>query len=727
MNYFIVSGVLYQTQEKMKQLEEERKKKKKRSLSDSSKSSRSTISRKGSHATILSKNKSEPEQKSISKSQPVNAQDLSNNLTKLNKSSSFINIKLANKNKLSYSTTSSDSPKSLRDRPEVNEMAKAKAPMIQSNSTTSSSSSKSKNLTTPIISTSVSSNELENRKNILKKKDIFGLYFETASPIRESTNPVFVPLIDLSLINTPETISKGLLTPAYQVIRFNNFLQLLSISHKNDAVSFAGIRHNSLVKFIHRHECLKESQDTIFTDSFNIPKNRSNSYYDSLITFELFSARAYIRKLIMQRSKSCGRCVTKVSEELTQLNITNYVRFLLELPSDIPKNADQETLNHYQFKRIFVSIATEVLRLKNDNSEEGGLGIANFLLLLVNKLSYEYILLEKYRIDIWYKLAKNSLIDTTSLKHLYQLYQTNKNSEVRGPVKILLFNMFNSAQYSWYFSIHIPFARVIELSSFIEDPKIINNFDTYLQHEEGTPKHSFEERDSILQGYFKRLDLGDFSKYRNLSSEQLVQRHKNVCSGHNEAKNMLESGTSTLQQFKPFNFEYFNKPLAAIPSGSIDLIQSRDLNLQLTQENYKVILRELYRILSNGGILEAPIFQANMEAIKATESVGTLDSDWKYLDIDLKDSCGTIPNFTKFLLSELNSLFGHGQVKYGIVVLNSVKDIKNFLLTDISLYYGEIFGSKETFSQKLCDEKSFDEYNDKLVTLIYIKAIKKDQ
>ena len=104
----------------------------------------------------------------------------------------------------------------------------------------------------------------------------------------------------------------------------------------------------------------------------------------------------------------------------------------------------------------------------------------------ITKICYEYILLEKYRLDIISKFHDNHLIDKDILNDLYDKYENNvklKNSE---NVKVFLYNTSNLIQFGWYFALTIPFVRVIESHVYNEDPHLTKDYQTYQEAEIST-------------------------------------------------------------------------------------------------------------------------------------------------------------------------------------------------------------------------------------------------
>lgn len=522
--------------------------------------------------------------------------------------------------------------------------------------------------------------------------------------------PTFVLLKDFSVLNSLSSMQEHLFTPSFQVFRYNNFLDILSSQHRNDPINFANIRFNSISKFIHRHN----ESSSIPRDE--VMKSTDIRDYENILAYDLLWCRTFLRQLIRSQWHIDNRSEIFTCEELVQVNFTNYIRFILNLPDHYfsypPERLDSTMATHLQFKRFFLQITKALQNVKREDAGDEAANVVNsvsFLLQLITKVSYDFILLEKYHINILTKLSNNSLIDPRILHGLLQKYVKSLETSKKELVKVLVFNSYFSAQYSWYLSVTSPFLKVVEMNIFNEDPNLLKDSSLY---NEMAQKHQnkvlFNDLDNELYDrYFTKLNIDDWSKYTSMSDEQLVSKQRDIMKQNSDlVKSAPDSPAASLH--KPMNFEFYGNSLFTVGSETFDCIQSRDLLFQLTNANYRTILEQFFRILKPGGSVEIPIILSGIGTIKndgSPQVVGFPGSS-NTKGVELAKYYDMIPQFPEVLLLTLSSIFGKGNVKYSCVLLNTSSEINSFLAADIGLHISEMFGKANDFC------KSFDHGQD---------------
>lgn len=536
----------------------------------------------------------------------------------------------------------------------------------------------------------------------------------------ESIN--FKPIIDLSVLNSYDKLKENLYIPTFQVLKYHNFLNILSDHHRNDPVSFANVRHHSLVNFITSYRLNQHIKNGFDTRKHDL------RFYESLLGYELLCCRTIFRELIrLETSKNDDTTTIMNCEELVQLNLSNYARFVLGLPDELPvpfEQLDDFQKTHFRYKDLFKKIGHGLYLL---NKEVAGDEVSAFkdsgeyVLQAMRKVSYEYILLEKYLIHILTKLGNNSLIESRNLKYLFDTYIDRMANETNESVKVLHYNTYYSSQYAWYLSITVPFVRVFEMNIHSENPKLVNNFDAYQKKVMETEKTAFTELDTeIHDTYFKHLGLTDYSKYRGLNPKKLVELAKRIDNSQNANK---DSSSFT---HKPKNFEYYTSPLYTVESETFSLIQSRDLPLELTPDNYATILREFHRILQEDGILEIPVIQLSRDSIAGEFNESDFPKCEGFMNVDLTKKFKIIPDFVKTVLCELNAIFGNGNVKYTQATLNCIGEINNYVGKHVCFQLFEMFDRLDDYCAKFDnpDEISVNINDEGLYFYIYIRAQK---
>lgn len=541
----------------------------------------------------------------------------------------------------------------------------------------------------------------------------------------------FKAVTDLTILNSDKTIKEHFQNPTFMYHRYEKYLDILSEHHLSDPINFATVREHSLSKFLSRHRISKQERE-----GDNVLKQEEDiRYYEGLISYVLLQCRTFIRGLIRAESSernNKGSIIT--SEELMQSNFINYVRFLAELPSNLsvyPENLDAVSANHYKFKSFFNEISEALYsRKKGDFSDELSSSPRNADLLMqsITKVSYEYILLEKYIIHILVKLNHDFLIERRITKHLFSLYDLNMKLDSNESLKILHFNTYFSCQYAWYLAITIPFVRVIETSVYNEP--VISTEDDETYHESMSSskldKETFRESDkSLYRNYFKHLDLKDFDLYVNMSRNDLAELQRSIMKKA-IAEPESSNGTSK-SHIKPPNFEYYGESLSAIASETFHVIHSRDLSFQLTPSNYRVILAEFHRLLKKGGVLEMPIFRSGEEYQQTLPEATkySFPNPQELMSLDIAASFDLIPHFIETLFNELGNLFGPKCVKFSSVLLTPKNEMNKYLIKHTAMSVYEIFGKIDDFCELYGGGEGVDcKDSDALHYFFYIRAEK---
>lgn len=519
----------------------------------------------------------------------------------------------------------------------------------------------------------------------------------------------FLPVTTLEFLNDPKSMEVHLTAPYYQNLRYSLFLDIVAHQLPNDPVNFANIRLHSIANFIVRH------RNSTRTKSQLIPPQADIRIYEGILASELIRCRLFLRELITSgyeknrdtmnldasnpMNRENGDLATtsdvlklhndslknlKHHEELIQMNFTNLVRYIINLPAVSSKPTD-ELVRHYQYKLIFNKIADGLQALKKDEYGNEEVDKEFLLVQAITKVSYDFILLEMYHIHILTKFNNNSIIEEKILKELFELYQT-------GTIpKVLFFNQRFSNQYAWYFSTTLPFIRLFELGIHNEKYTIDNN---------SWSKVNSSSKE--LASYFNMLGMKTYTSYRNKPPKDSIKHIKSITPANDH---------------KPINLAFYSSCLAFIPDNSLNLIQCRDLLYQLNVSNYKYILGQFHRILMKGGHLELPCI--------------TLYSHGKsncLLDVDLENNFEMIPDFTTTILKELSVLFGKNSVQQSIVVLNPKNEVSQFLINHLGLQLYEqldrINDYCEYFNNNGTDEHNATHSGNDVHYYIHMKAKK---
>ncbi|CUM65717.1 uncharacterized protein PRCAT00003365001 [Priceomyces carsonii] len=535
--------------------------------------------------------------------------------------------------------------------------------------------------------------------------------------------PKFNLIIDLSVINSSQGIKENFYSPAFQLFRYNSFLELLNEHHRDDPINFATLRLQSLFKFILRHRSCKDL--SISGQTYDV------SYYEGILAHQLTCVRRFLRNLIRMQTEDRQKLAVKNCEELIMINFTNYVRYLVNLPDSLEvvlDELDNIIRTHYHFKHVFKVIGNALYTLKKvDTGEAISSNFKESLTLQsVTKVSYEYILLEMYLIHILAKLNNNSIIGSRIAKHLFEVYVERKKAENDDLVKVLFFNSSFSTQYSWFLALTIPFVRLIETDIYNEDKNLINAPDAYDEAEKDAEKDTFFKLDrELAKNYFSFLGFKDYELYKNSTPKELVQLLRNVERRspvvEGVAKKRLPNPNATVS-YGPRNFEHYSKSLMHLPSESFDLVHSRDIALNVTPRSYSIVLKQFYRILRVGGILEFPLFLLGEDAITKIQDMNSsyFPKRAKFMDLDLAEVFDLVPDIPQAFLRELSTLFGEENVRYGMVLLSSVNDMNSFLETQICFRLFEMLGKIDEF----CSSKEVVGPNEAVHYLFYLTAKK---
>ncbi|EGW29982.1 uncharacterized protein SPAPADRAFT_144133 [Spathaspora passalidarum NRRL Y-27907] len=532
------------------------------------------------------------------------------------------------------------------------------------------------------------------------------------TPQGEGTIPPFRPFTDLTILNSMKEMEQHMYSPGYQIFRYNNFLYLLSEYHPSDAVNFANVRNHSLLKFITRqkraHEVLQDEKSNISTE-----EHYDVRIYESFLAYELYSSRVFMRQLIKQASFDHQMYN---HEELVQTNISNYIRYLLNLPVNVNVNELNDVeKKHYEFKALFKRIADALYQMKKDETSDE---ISNekeiktkLLLEAITKVSYEYILLEKYNIEILNKFSDNNILEKRVLKYLFSKFHERVKVHNPESTKLLLFNTFYSVQYGWYLAVACPFVRVFETNVYAEDKDLIANKAAYEEIESKTSKRDFSQSDQMLfDTYFKKLMFSSFQEYSTMSSEKLIKLLKLIDNQSPKYSRMnrheIPDPSSTFSH-KPMNFEYYSDGLATIESNSFDMIDSPDLPLQVTVENYKTIIGEFYRILKPGGIFETKSMQFGSRSVVdflEKHKGGGYPRSWDFDVFNLECFYDVVPQFVEAILKELNFVFGTGNVKFTVLLVCANSEVNNFLIKFSGLKLFELAGKFNDYCSMFEDQ-----------------------
>lgn len=502
----------------------------------------------------------------------------------------------------------------------------------------------------------------------------------------------FRPFTDLSSLNTFEGIQGILINPSYALKKFHIFLDMFSEHHINDPINFAMVRMQSLRSFTDRQS---SSKLNIFDES-SLHQDRSPILYENALSFELLKCRSYLRSLINTELQKQGRCSFISNEELIQYNFINYVRFLINLPvpGDEDFNAEPPLRTHYEFRAFLhkVNLILDSITKKNYDKElSQSSHSVDSLIQNITKSSYEFILLENYIIQILVKFNNDFLIERRITKHLYNLYNLNMKLGKKEALKVMVFNTWFSVNYSWHLAVTIPFVRVFEMGIINEPVSILENDD--LPHEINSLKPgclALDDMDHPLYDeYFSKLDLSSFDNFCQMTRNSLATFHKKEAMANSAQKTCV----------KPKNFEFYSQSLATIALETFHVIQSRDFALHVTPDLSKTILKQFYRLLRYGGVLELPLF------VTGDDRHSALGSEIQHLfanptQAHQSSKSNLIPKFVRNILSHLSDIFGPENVKFSSVLLTNKNEMSKYLIEHTTMVLYEMFGRLDEYCEQ---------------------------
>lgn len=543
-------------------------------------------------------------------------------------------------------------------------------------------------------------------------QNVFGT--ENANSITEVEIPEYVPFIDSSVFNTEESIRKTFINPNFTLQRFEVFLDVISNHHVNDPINFASVREQLLMKFLLRRNIgLRSHWNNILS------RDRSDRLrIEDLLGHELLKCRSYMRTALKRQLTTKSSYRKLACEHLIQGNFTNYVRYILALPECPARQAHTLTdfqKKDYEIKRVFADTADALYALKTDNYEGDILTVSSRVELLVKaitKSAFDFILLEKYAVQILMKLNNNFLIEARITKHLFNLYNLNLQLKKQEALKVLVFNGTFSMGYSWYLAVTLPFVRVYEASLLNENVLFSpDETDQAPIHPSSSSPCSLCENDKDLyEGYFSRLNLPDFNKYTKMSYKELVDLHRTFTS-------KLHPGKIPV---KPINFEYYAHSLSTIRSETFHVIQCRDFRSQIMPANHGKMLGEFHRLLKLGGVLELPMVVSSLEDLGPdTENSDTPKNSnitWtqKYVFESMKR-----------IISTLGDVFGGENVTFTTALLSPQNQMCSFLIKHNAMALHELLSEIthfENFTETLRNLEQNSE--NELHFYFYIRATK---
>ncbi|RCK66443.1 hypothetical protein Cantr_02103 [Candida viswanathii] len=547
--------------------------------------------------------------------------------------------------------------------------------------------------------------------------------------------PPYQANIDLTIYNTREGLESFFVAPHYQVFRYNSFLDLLSEHHSTDAISISSIRYHLLLKFISKQknakEFLKQGNKLTFGSSYGL------TMAEGVLAYHLYGPmRGVLRDLIKIRTANEH---WHNHEELVQCNFINFVRYIATLPDNV-NVADLNDIEKriYQFKDVFSRTANAMYLLKKEQSSDSSSGdIAQLRIKLliesITKVSYEYLLLEKYTLDIATKYHNNHLIDARLLKRLFHRYENNVKARNRDNVKVFIYNANNLIQFAWYVALTMPFMRIIESHVYTEDRTLLEDLNQYRQVEVDTPKVDFAASDQeLFDTYIKKLSFASYSEYDNMTMDKLVKLHRSIDNQspkYSRINRHEMPDPATNYSFRPMNFEYYNMPLATLPSNSFDLILNPDLVLQSTQKTYKTLVSEFHRILKPGGSLTIDTLQFGA---KNTQEFLKMYQDGRFPEAFEDENFGVlkyfegIPNFVETILRELSAVFGKGNVQFNISLLSSFLDVNSFTIKFVGMRLFETLGKFDDYCDSFTDatESFRPDAKESIHFSVHIRALK---
>lgn len=548
------------------------------------------------------------------------------------------------------------------------------------------------------------------------------LISDTSSGIRPDVLE-FKTFQSLEVLNSAKNISDHFFKMDFAAVRCSQFLNGVCEHQISDAINFSGVRVHSLNKFVSRQKSRLRNEKDLESSLTKMDMH----HFEGLIAYQLLLCRNFMRKLILLESNSNSL----PPEELVQSNVINYIRFLLLLPrisQSQHDKLDEIYVMHYKFKNFFADMAEKLNCMRKDGYLDeicSDTLSGDALLQCVGKISYEFNLLENYFVHILVKSSAGFLIDHRITKNLFTLYKLNAKLEKKESMKVLVYNNFFSRQYSWYMAVSLPFLRVFETSIFYDLPSKDTGAIAAAAELNYVKRSDLSEEDeSLWHDHFSQLNLGTFEDFKNLSRKDLAAFQRDSEASF-PLKQSLEDGFD--EKIKPINFEYFTKPLSSIETGTFHVIQSRDLNYQLTVRNYKHILHEFHRMLKSGGVLELPLFRSGDDSSLSTpQGLKTSFPDPStYMGLEIKSRLNIIPHFLEAILQELSLLFGPKNIKFSSSLLSKKLNMNAYLINFTAFSIYELLGEVDKLCERFDQIEGFDKLsNVQCHYFFYIQAEK---
>lgn len=656
MNYYIVPAVLYQQQQKLNakggNLKTNRRKSRKSSITSETLNTSHRVNNESQEASSLPENEDVTSRKMIA--------------SRSSRSSSFASASL--KQQSSGSLLRSSMARSVTSRRDSE---------LRNNSSISNLSRKSE------------SHEVD-RSQISDQNRLSIDASSTGNSLQHKIHS-FNPITDLELLNDEQKIMDHFINPTFMHSRYHSYLEILGAYHPSDLVNFATLRKHSLMKFIQRHlNSGRERRRTI-----SIKDSDDVRYFEGLVAFELMQVRNFLRRFLEQNSKNS----MSLSENLLQLNFINYIRYLFTLPETRPDGLDAMEVKHYEFRDFYVTVSRCLHELKKKGyAKELFISDtdAQSLYQTITKVSYEFLLLEQYTLYIFVKLNLGFIIEKRNARLLFDSYITSSKLQKRDSIKLLSFNFYYSHQLSWFMGLSLPFLRVIEANANAVNQKETKNLNP--------ASETFSSLDEQLhETYFKHLQLSNFETLMRMSPKELVELQNTIAKDQNGA---LDSHLD----YKPSNVTYFSSSLNLIASETFDIIQLRDLYLQLTHENFEHILGQFFRTLKKGGVLEIPIFLSGdgvafADTLSMTSNFPKTNS---FMNHDVSKRFKFKSQFTESLLKQLCELFGESNVRFSTVILNDKDETSSYLIKQTAMTVYENCFEMDNFCERYANREDLN-------------------
>ncbi|OBA20817.1 hypothetical protein METBIDRAFT_43201 [Metschnikowia bicuspidata var. bicuspidata NRRL YB-4993] len=523
--------------------------------------------------------------------------------------------------------------------------------------------------------------------------------------------PEYEVFTDAAIFNTEKALRGAFLNPAYMLQNFSSFLADIGDTHVNDPINFASVRDQSLRKFLTRRNAGLDSHWATLLIMQHGDAQRIEDY----LIHELLKCRIIMRMRVQLRlrGRSCYR--KAASEQLVQGNFINYMWHVLKLPECSARQALDLTdtqKRDYDMKRAFGHAADALHALKPDNYEGdilAQLPRIDLVLQSIRKIAVDFVLLEKYAVQILAKLNNDFLIEGRITSHLFSLHHLNLQLGNQESLKVLVFNSSYSAAYSWQLAVTIPFVYVFEASLLSENLPLS---DDHAQQPQNSPSRtSLKEKDlALYKNFFSRLGFADYAAFKRLTYKELADLQQTH--GNKVAPGKL--------QVKPINFEYYSRSLSTIQSDTFHVIQCRDMRSQVSPSNYERLLREFHRLLKSGGVLELPMVLCGLG------ETGLFKLPDKR---DMKRRADWLESYTfdtmRDIIAILGMLFGAQNVKFSTLLLTSKNRMISYLINYTGMLIRELLSELEQADDCTRAAKNVEELDENdLNFYFYIRAEK---